>query len=66
MENSNIRKQYAYRTWLVGMAPVHKQKGRLTQIQRMILGYTSTRKSRKANKVERTNRRLGRAHNGRK
>lgn len=64
--NPMQKQQWAYRTWLFSMAPAHPQKGRLTQIQRMILGYTSTRKDRKAKKVARTNRRLGRLHNGRK
>lgn len=61
-----IRAQFAFRTMLWNMAPKHKQKGRLTGIQRRILGYTSTAKDRKAKKVERTRRRLGRLHNGRK
>jgi len=68
MNNLNIklqRQHYAYGTMLFQMAPKHRLKGRLTNIQRMILGYTSTHKMRKVKKVARQNRRLGRLHNGR-
>lgn len=46
--------------------PGKHSKGRLTHVQRLLIGFTSTRAQRKAKKVERTNRRLGRLHNGRK
>jgi hypothetical protein len=61
-----MKQGYAFRTMLFNMAPKHKLKGRLTHVQRKILGYTSTVKVRKAKKVERQRRRLGRLHNGRK
>ena len=41
-------------------------KGRLTHVERLKIGFTSTLANRAKKKIERTRRRLGRLHNGRK
>jgi hypothetical protein len=60
-----MRQHFAFGSMLFAMAPKHKMKGRLTHVQRMILGYSSTHKMRKVKKASRQNRRLGRLRNGR-
>ena len=61
-----MRQQWTFRSWVFSMAPPHRLKGRLTHVQRSIIGYKSTKAERHAKKVERQRRRLGRLHNGRK
>lgn len=40
-------------------------KGRLSHLQRLLIGFTSTKADRAKKKIERNRRRLGRLHNGR-
>lgn len=49
---------------MVKQEPGKHSKGRLSHLQRLVIGFTSTRADQRK-KVERRNRRLGRLHNGR-